>query len=78
MKATKDLTIIGLYTALLIGGQLAFFAISGIEIVTLLFTAFVFYFGIIRGMFLATCFSLLRCFVFGFFPNPPIISAKIL
>ncbi len=69
MKATKDLTLIGLYTALLIGGQLAFFAISGIEIVTLLFTAFVFYFGVIKGMVLATCFSLLRCLVFGFFPN---------
>ncbi len=69
MKATKDLTIIGLYTALLIGGQFVLFAVSGVEIVTLLFTAFAFYFGVLRGMALATTFSLLRCFVFGFFPN---------
>ena len=69
MKATKDLTIIGLYTALLIGGQVALFGISGIEVVTLLFTAFVFYFGVLRGCILATVFSTLRCLVFGFFPN---------
>ena len=69
MKATKDLTIIGLYTALLIGGQVALSAISGVEIVTLLFTAFVFYFGAVRGCVLATVFSILRCLVFGFFPN---------
>ena len=69
MKATKDLTIIGLYTALLIGGQIALTAVSGVEIVTLLFTAYAFYFGIIRGCVLATVFSILRCLVFGFFPN---------
>ena len=69
MRATKDLTIIGLYTALLIGGQVALFGISGIEIVTLLFTAFAFYFGVVRGCILATVFSTLRCLVFGFFPN---------
>ena len=69
MKATKDLTIIGLYTALLIGGQIALSFVSGVEIVTLLFCAYVFYFGALRGMTLATIFSLLRCFVFGFFPN---------
>ena len=69
MKATKDLTIIGLYTALLIGGQIALFSVSGIEIITLLFTAYAFYFGALRGCVLATTFSLLRCFVFGFFPN---------
>ncbi|MBE5754974.1 MAG: hypothetical protein E7340_06575 [Clostridiales bacterium] len=69
MKATKDLTIIGLYTALLIGGQIALAGISGVEIVTLLITAFAFYFGVIRGTVLATVFSVMRCFVFGFFPN---------
>lgn len=69
MKTTKDLTLIGLYTALLIGGQFILFAISGIEVVTLLFTAFAFSFGVRRSIALATTFSLLRCFVFGFFPN---------
>ncbi len=69
MKTTKDLAIIGLYTALLIGGQLALSAISGVEIITLLFTAFCFYFGTWRGMAVATAFSLLRMIVFGFFPS---------
>ncbi len=69
MKATKDLTIIGLYTALLIGGQVALAGVSGVEIVTLLITAFAFYFGVIRGTVLATVFSVMRCFVFGFFPH---------
>lgn len=69
MKATKDLTIIGLYTALLIGGQIALSAVSGVEIVTLMFTAFAFYFGVWRGAVVATMFSVLRCLVFGFFPN---------
>ena len=69
MKKTFDLAIIGVYSALLIGGQFALSAISGVEIVTLLFTAFCFYFGVWRGMALATVFSLLRMVVFGFFPN---------
>ena len=69
MKTTKDLVIIGLYTALLIAGQLALSAISGVEIVTLLFTAFCFYFGILRGIVVGISFSLLRVLVFGFFPS---------
>ncbi len=69
MKTTKDLAIIGLYSALLIGGQLALSAISGVEIVTLLFTAFCFYFGIWRGIAVGVIFSLLRILVFGFFPT---------
>ncbi len=69
MKTTKDLAVIGLYTALLIGGQLALSAISGVEIVTLLFTAFCFYFGRLRGMMVGTAFSILRIIVFGFFPS---------
>ncbi len=69
MKATKDLALIGVYTALLICSQFALTAISGVEIVTLLFTAFCFYFGVWRGVALATTFSLLRIIIFGFFPN---------
>ncbi len=69
MKTTKDLAIIGLFTALLIAGQLAFAAISGVEIVTLLFTAFCFYFGVFRGVVVGITFSLLRMLVFGFFPS---------
>ena len=69
MKTHKDLALIGVFTALLISGQFALFAVSGIEIVTVLFASFAFYFGIIRGLAVATAFSLLRCLVFGFFPN---------
>ncbi len=69
MKSPKDLTLIGLFTAILIGGQFALFSIAGIEIVTVLFASFAFYFGIVRGCAVATTFSVLRCFVFGFMPN---------
>lgn len=69
MKTHKDLALIGVFTAILISGQFALFAVSGIEIVTVLFASFAFYFGIIRGLAVATAFSLLRCLVFGFFPN---------
>lgn len=69
MKTTKDLAIIGVYAALLVGGQFALSAISGVEIVTILFTAFCFYFGVWRGIAVGVTFSLLRTLVFGFFPN---------
>lgn len=69
MKSIKDLTIMGVFVALLIGGQFALFAVSGIEIVTVLFASFVFCFGIVRSLIVGTAFSLLRCFVFGFMPN---------
>lgn len=69
MKTAKEITILGLFVALLIGGQFVLSGISGIEIVTVLFVSFCFYFGIFRGIIVATSFSLLRCFIFGFFPN---------
>lgn len=69
MKTAKEITISGLFIALLIGGQFALSGISGIEVVTVLITSFCFYFGILRGVIVATAFSLLRCFLFGFFPN---------
>lgn len=43
--------------------------IAGIEIVTVLLLSFSYYYGIRRGLFVANAFSLLRCFIFGFFPN---------
>jgi len=47
----------------------AFAAISGIEIVTVLFLCFCFCFGARCGVLCAVAFSLLRCFVFGFSPT---------
>ena len=69
MYKTKTLAIIGLYTALLIGAQVALFSIAGVEIVTVLFTAFCFYFGRWKGMAVGTAFSILRILIFGFMPN---------
>ncbi|MDE6791332.1 MAG: hypothetical protein K2J61_06375 [Clostridia bacterium] len=69
MKTAKDIALIGIYTALLIGGQFALSGISGVEIVTVLLLGFAYYFGVVRGLLVANAFSLLRCFIFGFFPN---------
>ncbi len=44
-------------------------AIVGVEIITALLVAFCFRFGIKDGMVLATSFSFLRCFIFGFLPS---------
>lgn len=65
----KDLTLIGVFTAVLLGGQLALSAISGVEIVTVLFASFVYARGVKNGLMLATCFSLIRCLIFGFIPT---------
>ena len=69
MRKAKDVALIGVYTALLLGGQFALASVSGIEVVTLLVFAFAFSFGIKRSLILVVAFSLLRCFLFGFFPT---------
>ena len=74
MKSTaKELTLIGAFTALLIGGQLALSAISGVEVVTVLLLSFSFYFGARRGVLSASAFSLLRCIIYGFVPSVVIL-----
>ena len=55
--------------ALLIAGQMALTAISGVEIVTVLLLCLSFYYGVRTGLAIATTFSLLRCFFFGFQVN---------
>lgn len=69
MKTCKRVVFIGVYCALLIGGQLALSSVAGVEVVTVLSVCFCFYFGIISGLITMTLFSLLRCFIFGFFPT---------
>lgn len=69
MKTAKEISLLSVFVALLIGGQFVLSGVSGIEIVTVLITSFCFYFGIVRGLTVATAFSLLRCFLFGFFPT---------
>lgn len=69
MSAAKEISLVSIFTALLIGGQFVLSGITGIEVVTVLLLSFSFYFGIKRGLFVATAFSILRCFIFGFFLN---------
>ncbi|MBE5741770.1 MAG: hypothetical protein E7360_00405 [Clostridiales bacterium] len=68
-RSAKEIAFIGVTVALLIGGQLVLSAISGIEIVTVIFAVYCFIFGVFRGVVTATAFSLVRCIVFGFFPQ---------
>lgn len=65
----KDCAYIAVFVALTIEAQLCLSFIPGVEVVTVLFVSFSFVFGIKRGMIAATAFSLLRQFVFGFFPT---------
>lgn len=69
MNTAKKIILPGVFTALLIGGQLALSGISGIEVVTVLLLAFVYKYGVGQGLLVANSFSLLRCFIFGFMPN---------
>jgi len=69
MKVTSKIALIGVYIALLIGGQLALSGIVGVEIITALLVVFCFRFGIKDGLVIATAFSLIRCFIFGVFPS---------
>jgi hypothetical protein len=55
--------------AMLIGAQLVLSGVAGVEIVTPLLLAFSFSLGAVRGCTIATLFSILRCFVFGFHIN---------
>lgn len=66
MNKTKFVVRVAMCVALLIGGQLALSSISGIEIVTVMMLCFCYCYGIRHGIAVATTFSLLRCFVFGF------------
>lgn len=68
-RSAKEIAYTGVTVALLIGGQLAFSAVSGVEIVTAVFALYCLVFGVLRGVVVATAFSLVRCLVFGFFPQ---------
>lgn len=65
----KDIAAVAVMTALLIGGQLVLSPVAGVEVVTVLLAAFSFSYGARSGMLAATAFSLLRCFLFGFYPT---------
>jgi hypothetical protein len=69
VKRTRDLVTVALCAAMLIGAQLVLSGVAGVEIVTPLLLCFAYSFGPWRGCAIATLFSLLRCFVFGFHIN---------
>ena len=69
----KDVAIISLSVALLIGVQFALSFVQGLEPVTLLMAVFAFSFGVKRDVLIAVAFSLLRCIVFGFYPSVVIV-----
>lgn len=69
MRTAKEIALIGIFTAILIGGQFALSGITGVEVVTVLLLGFSYCFGVKDGVAAATAFSLLRCFIFGFFPT---------
>ena len=66
MEKTKFVVRVAMCVAILIGGQMVLTGISGIEIVTVILLCFCFHYGIRHGLAIATTFSLLRCFFFGF------------
>ena len=69
MRSTKFITITALYTALLICVQFALSGVAGVELVTVFFLAFCFCAGVKAGVTVAVCFSVIRCFLFGFYPT---------
>lgn len=69
MHSARFCAEIAVITALLIGSQYVLSAVPGVEVVTLLISAYSFTMGAKKGMLSSTCFSLLRQFIFGFSPT---------
>ena len=61
--------VIAVFTALLLAAQYALWFVKGVELVTVLLLVFSYRFGVRCGVLSAVAFSLLRCLLFGFFPN---------
>ena len=69
IKSAKEYTFLAVFVGLTIAAQLLLSAVPGVEIVSVLFISYAFVFGARKAMMAATSFSLLRCFLFGFFPT---------
>ena len=65
----RKLTACALMTALLIAVQVALGFAAGVELVTVLFLVFCHTFGARCGTAVAVAFSILRCILWGFYPN---------
>ena len=73
LSLSKEIAYIAVTCALLIGGQFVFSFVVGVEIVTIISVCFSYTFGARRGVVCAVCFSLLRCFIYGFYPTVVIL-----
>lgn len=67
-SSAKDVAGAAVMCALLIAAQAALSAVAGVEVVTALFLPYCYVCGARRGL-AAVCFSLLRCFLWGFVPT---------
>ena len=65
-NSAKECAYIGVFIAAVIATQAALSVAVGIELVTVLFAAYAYTFGVRRGVIAATAFSLLRILIFGF------------
>ena len=68
-SSAKDVAGAAVMCALLIAAQAALSAAAGVEVVTALFLPYCYVCGARRGLAAAVCFSLLRCFLWGFVPT---------
>lgn len=73
LSLSKEIAYIAVVCALLIGGQFVFSFVVGVEVVTVILASFSFVFGARRGAICAVSFSLLRCFIYGFYPTAVIL-----
>ena len=73
ISPARQVAAVAVVTALLIGGQLALSAVAGVEIVTVLLLCFSWVYGARSGMLAAAAFSLLRCFIWGFYPSAMVL-----
>ena len=69
LRGVGYVAVVAVFTALLLGAQYALWFVKGVEVVTVLLLVFSYRFGVRGGVLSAVAFSLLRCLLFGFFPN---------
>ena len=69
LSPAREIAYVAVTCALLIGMQLALYALPGVECVTALLLCASFAFGARFGFLTGLAFSLLRCILFGFYPS---------
>ena len=68
-RSSKEIALMGATVALLLAGQFVLSGVQGVEVVTVFLLSFCVAFGVRRGMVVATVFSLIRNFIYGFYLN---------